>query len=62
MRVLVCGGRNFRDKVKVWGWLQAVHLKRGIECIIHGDAPVRTLSRFDSPHSGRMATSQQIRV
>lgn len=38
MRVLVCGGRNFRDKVKVWGWLQAIHLKRGIECIIHGDA------------------------
>lgn len=38
MRVLVCGGRDFRDKMYGWGWLQAIHLKRGITAIIEGGA------------------------
>lgn len=38
MRVLVCGGRDFSDKVAVWGWLQALHLSRGIGMVIHGGA------------------------
>lgn len=38
MRVLVCGGRDFSDKVAGWGWLQAVHLKRGITTLIEGGA------------------------
>lgn len=38
MRVLVCGGRNFHDRIAVFGWLQACHLTHKIECVIHGDA------------------------
>lgn len=38
MRVLVCGGRDFTDKVSVWGGLQALHLKFGVTAIIEGGA------------------------
>ncbi len=38
VRAMVCGGRDYTDKVTVWGWLQAIHLKRGISIIIEGGA------------------------
>ncbi|MGN6773056.1 MAG: DUF2493 domain-containing protein [Rhizobiaceae bacterium] len=38
VRAIVCGGRDYADKVTVWGWLQAIHLKRGIRTIIEGGA------------------------
>ncbi|WP_271898272.1 SLOG family protein [Candidatus Phyllobacterium onerii] len=38
MKVLVCGGRKYSDKVTVWGWLQAIHLKHGIDRVIQGGA------------------------
>jgi len=36
LRVLVCGGRNYRDGAKVWGRLNILHAERGIGAIIHG--------------------------
>ena len=38
MRILVCGGRDYTDKESVFRALDAVHAKRGITRIIHGDA------------------------
>lgn len=39
IRVLVCGGRSFADKVKVWTTLSQIHARDGITCLIHGAAP-----------------------
>lgn len=36
MRVLVCGGRDYHDKVKVFDCLDRVHIKHGITSIITG--------------------------
>lgn len=38
MRILVCGGRDFRDKGSVWRALDMVHVKSGISAIIQGGA------------------------
>jgi hypothetical protein len=40
MRVLVCGGRNYFNKEKLFEVLDWCHFKSGgyIECIIHGNA------------------------
>lgn len=39
LRVLVCGGRNFEDRGKVFEALDHLHAKRGIGWVIHGAAP-----------------------
>lgn len=36
-RVLVCGGRDFRDVVLMGRVMKQVHLERNITCVIHGD-------------------------
>lgn len=38
LRVLVCGGRDFRDKSFLFATLDRLHRERGIAVIIHGDA------------------------
>lgn len=38
MRVLVCGGRNYRDRNAVFAKLNSVHAHEPITLIIHGDA------------------------
>jgi len=38
LRVLVCGGRNYRDNGKVWGRLNLLYAAKGISVIIHGGA------------------------
>lgn len=38
MRVLVCGGRDYRDMLTVWNALDHEHEQRPIHEIIHGDA------------------------
>lgn len=38
MRVLVCGGRDFRDPSFIFRHLTQVQSKRGITLLIHGDA------------------------
>lgn len=38
LRVLVCGGRNYEDRETVKFTLDALHVSRGIEAIIHGAA------------------------
>lgn len=37
-RVLVCGGRNFNDMARVFGWLDAVHAAAPITTLIQGGA------------------------
>lgn len=37
-RVLVCGGRNYRNRARVSAVLSAVHRKHGISAIIQGAA------------------------
>lgn len=37
MRLLVCGGRDYNDLARAWRAIDAVHAKRGIEVVIHGD-------------------------
>jgi predicted Rossmann-fold nucleotide-binding protein len=39
MRFLVCGGRDFDDAQAVNRALDALHVKRGITCIVEGGAP-----------------------
>lgn len=39
MRLLVCGGRDYRDEETVFLILDRIHIKRGIDCIIAGGAP-----------------------
>ena len=38
LKVLVCGGRDYSDKDKVFDVLSKIHSKYNIERIIHGDA------------------------
>jgi hypothetical protein len=38
MRVLVCGGRRFADREKLFAVLDSVHQRKGISLIIHGGA------------------------
>lgn len=38
MRVLVCGGRDFDDKVAMDSWLDLIHAKTPITAIINGGA------------------------
>ena len=38
MRVLVCGGRSYRDIVRVFSVLDKLHREAGIECLIQGGA------------------------
>lgn len=39
LRILVCGGRNYSDRRKVYRALDHLHAERGISCVIHGAAP-----------------------
>lgn len=39
MKLLVCGGRDYANIDHVYSVLSAVHAKRGISILIHGDAP-----------------------
>ena len=39
MRVLVCGGRNFRNHASVWGHLDKLHAKYHFTALIQGGAP-----------------------
>jgi|SRR5215469_2091583 len=38
MRILVCGGRDFRDRRAVFNALDRVHSRRGIDFVIQGAA------------------------
>lgn len=38
LRILVCGGRDYRDQEAVYRALDAVHAKRVVSCIIAGAA------------------------
>ncbi len=38
MRVLVCGGRDFSDRVRLFNALDRIHRKRGVAVIIDGAA------------------------
>lgn len=38
LRLLVCGGRNFWDRGYLFEILNNIHRKRGISCVIHGNA------------------------
>lgn len=37
MRVIVCGGRDYQDRAKVFESLDRLHQEKGITCVIHGD-------------------------
>lgn len=39
MRVIVCGGRDYRDRAKVFESLDRLHAEKGIACVIHGACP-----------------------
>lgn len=39
LRLIVAGGRGYADRGTLFAVLDAVHAKRGIAEIIHGDAP-----------------------
>ncbi|MGP1257091.1 MAG: DUF2493 domain-containing protein [Kiloniellales bacterium] len=38
MRVLVCGGRNYRDSDHVWKTLHELDADTPIDCVVHGAA------------------------
>jgi SLOG family YspA-like protein len=38
MRVLVCGGRDFKDRRELWHWLNMIHETYGITSIVEGGA------------------------
>ena len=38
MRLLVCGGRDYTDTATLYRVLDAVHKRRSLVCVIHGDA------------------------
>lgn len=38
MRLIVCGGRSYLDRLRVFAVLDAIHRKRGISRIIQGGA------------------------
>jgi hypothetical protein len=37
-RVLVCGGRDYADRARVWAELDRLNAERPIDCLVHGDA------------------------
>lgn len=39
MRVIVCGGRKFEDRARVFAALDLAHGRRPITTVVHGDAP-----------------------
>lgn len=39
LRVLVCGGRRFDDRSRLFAFLDKLHAIREISLVIHGDAP-----------------------
>ena len=39
IRVIVCGGRDYADRVRVFQALDAAHAKRPIKTLVHGGAP-----------------------
>lgn len=41
MKILVCGGRNYRDRDFIFATLNTVHASYdgGVTCLIHGNAP-----------------------
>lgn len=39
MRLLVCGGRSYKDRNRVWRLLDGIHAKHTITCIIEGRCP-----------------------
>lgn len=39
LRVLVCGGRDYTDKARVWRELDLIEEEHGICLVIHGGAP-----------------------
>ena len=39
MKLIVCGGRDFADRAFLFAALDAVHRKRPVSLVIHGDAP-----------------------
>lgn len=39
MRVLVCGGTEYKNRAELYHYLYAIHAKRKIGVIIHGAAP-----------------------
>lgn len=39
MRLLVCGGRDYRDRERVWRILDGIHAKHGIGVVIEGRCP-----------------------
>jgi hypothetical protein len=36
--LLVCGGRQFRDRKRVFDELSGIHMAEGIACVVHGNA------------------------
>lgn len=38
MRLLVCGGRDYKDRANVFALLDRIHEKVPISCVIQGDA------------------------
>ena len=38
LRIIVCGGRNYRDRQAVFETLDRLHSKRGIDFLIQGAA------------------------
>jgi hypothetical protein len=38
LRIIVCGGRDYRDRTAVWGALDRLHAERGIAAVIQGAA------------------------
>lgn len=39
MRLLVCGGRHYSDRRRVWAMLDRLNAKHGIEVVIEGRCP-----------------------
>jgi hypothetical protein len=39
LRLLVCGGRDYTDRTRVFKALDTVNARRGISLLIHGGAP-----------------------
>ena len=39
MRVIVCGGRAYSDRARVFSALDRLHAEKGIDCVIHGACP-----------------------
>ncbi|KVH64434.1 hypothetical protein WS89_03895 [Burkholderia sp. MSMB1072] len=39
MKVLICGGREFRNALLAFMWLDKLHAEVGVTVAVHGDAP-----------------------